>query len=111
MADYRNLSGAPTGNRLIKVVATASPGTLIHTVGAREKIFLFATNTTDTFAYIILEYGGTTSPNDNIYIPVIPKDGLKPIVVGLVLTDFVSIRAYSADAAGAINIGGYGIAF
>ena len=63
------LSGSTNG-RGIKVVATSSAGTTIHTAHStsEDEIWLYAQNTDSTDRKLTIEYGGTTSPDDLIEI-------------------------------------------
>ena len=93
------LTGAANGLP-IKVVATASAGTTIHTAIAGtssfDEIWLWATNTSASDVVLTIQYGGTTSPdNDNLFT-VTSKDGLKVIVPGLILQNTLVVKAYAA---------------
>ncbi len=65
----RKLSGSMDG-RGIKVAATASPGTLVHTAtdskAANEwdELYLRVTNTSAAAVLLTVEFGGTTNPDD-----------------------------------------------
>jgi hypothetical protein len=69
MATYSKttLSGSTNG-RQIKVVATASAGTLIHTAHATalDEIWLYAVNDTATDRLLTIQWGGTTATDDDI---------------------------------------------
>lgn len=103
------LSGSTNG-RGIKVAATASAGTLIHTstssaVG-RDEIWLWAVNTTTTNKKLTIEMGGTTSPDDLIEQTIPPESGLVSIIPGLVLNNGAVVRAF-AETADVIVIHGF----
>jgi hypothetical protein len=110
MATYSKttLSGSTNG-RQIKVVATASSGTLIHTAHATalDEIWLYAVNDTATDRLLTIQWGGTTATDDDIEFTVKAQNGLYLIVPGLVLTGGTVVRAYCAAAANAIQISGY----
>lgn len=103
--DYkkRKLSASADG-RGIKVVATASPGTLIHdalnSVAANEwdEIWLRAVNTSDTAVKLTLEWGGTTAPDDQIEITIPGEDGFHDVVRGHVLQNAQQVRAFATTA-------------
>lgn len=103
--DYkkRKLSASADG-RGIKVVATASPGTLIHdalnSVAANEwdEIWLRAVNTSDTAVKLTLEWGGTTAPDDQVEITIPGEDGFHDVVRGHVLQNAKQVRAFAATA-------------
>jgi hypothetical protein len=110
MATYSKttLSGSTNG-RQIKVVATASAGTLIHTAHATalDEIWLYAVNDTATDRLLTIQWGGTTATDDDIEFTVKAQNGLYLIVPGLLLTGGTIVRAYCAAAANAIQISGY----
>jgi hypothetical protein len=102
------LSGSTNG-RQIKVVATASSGTLIHTAHATalDEIWLYAVNDTATDRLLTIQWGGTTATDDDIEFTVKAQNGLYLIVPGLLLTGGTVVRAFCAAAANAIQISGY----
>jgi hypothetical protein len=95
--------------RQIKVVATASSGTLIHTAHATalDEIWLYAVNDTATDRLLTIQWGGTTATDDDIEFTVKAQNGLYLIIPGLVLTGSTTVRAFCAAAANAIQISGY----
>lgn len=101
MATYTKefLSGSSNG-RGIKVVATASAGTTIHTAHATDKdeIWLFAYNSDTTARLLTIQFGGTTSVDDDIKISIPAQSGLLLVVPGLPLSGAVVVRAYAATA-------------
>jgi hypothetical protein len=98
-----------TNGRQIKVVATASSGTLIHTAHstAFDEVWLYAVNDTSTDRLLTIQWGGTTATDDDIEYTVKAQNGLYLIIPGLILTGSTTIRAYCAAAANAIQISGY----
>lgn len=115
MADFskHTLSGS-TGGRLIKVGATATPGTTIHATGTsstvQDEIWLYAVNSSASDVKLTIEFGGTTSPDDLIEFTVTAESGLYLVLPGLVLTgDGAAARTVTAFAATAdvLNVGGY----
>lgn len=107
------LSGSSVGAP-IKVTTTASTGNTIHATGTSsstiDEIWLYANNTSTSPVLLTVQYGGTTSPDDNIQITVPAQSGLTLIIPGLVLTGTGSaattVYAYAATA-NVINITGY----
>ena len=93
------LSGSTSGKG-IKVVATSSAGTTIHTAhaSAEDEIWLYAQNTDATDRKLTIEYGGTTSPDDLIEFTVKAEDGLYLVVPGLILTGGLVVKAFCAAA-------------
>jgi hypothetical protein len=104
------LSGSTNG-RGIKVVATATAGTLIHTAVAgtspEDEIWLYAHNTSSAAVKLTLEWGGTTSPDDHIEVNVGAEGtGLILVAPGILLQNGLVVRAF-AGTANVINIFGY----
>ena len=115
MATYSRitLSGSTKG-RAIKVAATATPGTLIHTGPSvdttYDEIWLYAQNTDTTARKLTLEWGGVSSPDDLIEVTIPAESGLVPIAPGLTIQgDSVAalvVRAFCATA-DVVTIHGY----
>lgn len=107
----RKLSGSTDG-RGIKVVATATAGTTIHTAvagttaGTFDEVWCFAYNSDTVARLLTIEYGGVTAPDDNIKISLAPQAGLVLIVPGLVLQNASVVKAF-ADAANVVTIQGF----
>jgi hypothetical protein len=106
------LSGSTDG-KLIKVAATATAGTTIHTGSATattfDEIWLYAVNSDTTARKLTIEWGGTSSPDDLIELTVLPESGLVTVIAGLVLKGNATplvVRAFAASA-NVILIGGY----
>lgn len=92
------LSGSTDG-RQIKVVATGSPGTTIHTAHATalDEIHLYAVNSDTTDRKLTVEYGGVTVPDDTIELTIPAESGLVCVVPGSSpLTNSVVVKAYAA---------------
>jgi len=106
------LSGAPAGNRGIKVVQTATAGTLIHTavagttVGTWDEIWLWCYNSHSADVVLTIEWGGVTVPDDNIVITIPFKQGAFLIIPGWVLQNTLVVRAF-ASIANVLVIDGY----
>jgi hypothetical protein len=107
------LSGS-TGGRPIKVAASGTPGTTIHTTqassGVIDEVWLYATNTSTATVELTIEFGGTNSPDDRIIVGIPSKSGLSIILPGCVLTGDGSIGRIIKAFAGSsnnINIIGY----
>lgn len=104
------LSGSTNGKG-IKVVATATAGTLIHTAVAGtsslDEIWLYAHNTSASAVKLTLEWGGVASPDDHIEITVgADGTGLILIAPGILLQNGLVVRAF-AGTANVLNIFGY----
>lgn len=101
------LSGSTNG-RPIKVTATATPGTLLHTADATavDEIYLYVVNTSGGDVDLTIEFGGTTSPDDHITVKVKKETGLLLTVPGSPLTNSLVVRAF-ASVASALNFIGW----
>lgn len=102
------LSGSTDG-RQIKVVATATPGTTVHTAHATalDEIWLWAVNSSANPVKLTIEYGGTSSPDDLIEQTIEPESGLIILVPGSSpLTNSVVTAAF-ASVANVVMIQGY----
>jgi len=103
MAGYtkKQLSGSTNGKQ-IKVAATASPGTLIHTAVSGivdfDEVWLYVTNNHTANLAITVQLGGTTSPDDLIQLTVPFKSGLYLVVPGIPLNNGQIVRVFAASA-------------
>jgi len=93
------LSGCTDG-RGVKVVATSTAGTTIHTAHATalDEIWLYAVNSDTTDRKLTIEYGGTSAPDDLIEITIPAESGLVLVVPGLLLTNSLAVKAFAASA-------------
>jgi len=103
------LSGSTDG-RLIKVVATATAGTTIHTAVAGvadfDEVWIYAVNSDTTARKLTIEFGGVGAPDDLIEKTIPAEDGLLLIVPGFVLQNAAVVRAFAATA-NVVLIGGF----
>lgn len=106
------LSGSTDGKG-IKVAATASSGTTIHTASTTtttlDEVWLYAQNTSASDVKLTIQWGGTTSPDDDIEFTVKAENGLYLIVPGLILKGNATalvVRAFAATT-NVITIHGY----
>ena len=103
MATYTKalLSGSTNGKG-IKVVATSTAGTTIHTAvagtSAWDEIWLYAVNSSDTAVKLTLEWGEATAPDGNIEASIPGETGLFLIVPGLLLNGGLVVKAFAASA-------------
>lgn len=103
-----------TNGAAVKVAATASQGTLIHATGisntAIDEVWLYAYNSSASAVVLTVQYGGTTSPDNDIKITIPALSGLTLIVPGLILTGTgtaaTNVYAY-AGTANVVTISGY----
>ena len=106
------LSGSTDGKQ-IKVAATATAGTLVHTgptdTGHLHEVWLYAVNTDTTDRKLTIEWGAAASPDDLIEFTVKAESGLYLIVPGLLIkgnASALTVRAFAATA-NVICISGY----
>lgn len=101
MATYSKLilSGSTNG-RAVKVAATATAGTLLHTAHATDldEVWVWAFNSSTAGVKLTLEVGGVTSPDDTLEVTIPPESGLVLVIPGLILTGSVVLRAFAASA-------------
>lgn len=103
----QKLSGSTDG-KMVKVVATATPGTTIHTAHATslDEIWLWAVNSDTTDRKLTIEYGGATSPDCLIEVTIPAESGLVLVAPGLILTNSLVVTAFCATA-NVVMLGGY----
>ncbi len=101
------LSGSTDGKN-VKVVATATAGTTIHTAhaSATDEVWLYAMNTDSVSRKLTLEHGGTTSPDDLVEVTIGTEAGWVLVCPGLLLTNSLVIKAFAA-AANVVVLNGY----
>tara|TARA_R100001079_G_C4373765_1_gene120162 strand:- start:101 stop:457 length:357 start_codon:yes stop_codon:yes gene_type:complete len=98
-----HISGAADG-LAVKVAATSSTGTTIHTAvagttaGTFNEIWLWATNTSAAAVQLTIEWGTTTAADGNIIVTVPPKEGLMQVIPGLILHNSKVVTAFAASA-------------
>jgi hypothetical protein len=98
------LSGSTDG-KAIKVAATATAGTTVHTGSTTtttlDEVWLYAVNTSSTAVKLTVEWGGTASPDDHIELTVQPEAGLVTVAPGLLIKGNATalvVRAFAATA-------------
>jgi len=111
MATYSKvlLSGCTNGKQ-IKVVATATAGTTIHTATSGstnlDEIWLYAVNSSTSSVKLTIEWGEATAPDGNIEVTVPAEDGYMLVVPGLLLQNSLVVKAF-AGTTNVILINGY----
>lgn len=107
-----HLSGSTDG-KLIKVAATATAGTTIHTGSTTtttyDELWLYAVNSDTTDRKLTIEFGGTSSPDDLIEQTITAESDLLLVVPGLVIKGNATalvVRAFAATA-NVVMVGGY----
>lgn len=109
---YKRKLSASTDGMPVKVAATATAGTTIHTAvagttaGTFDEVWLYAYNGHTTTVTLTIEYGGATVPDQNIIVTLASKSGLIPIVPGLILQNGLVIKAF-ASVANVVTLSGF----
>ena len=99
----RKLSGSTDG-KAVKVVATATPGTLLHTAvagttaGTFDEVWLWAWNGDTAARLLTIEFGGVTDPDNIVEVVVQPQAGWQLVVPGHILQNALVVRAFAAAA-------------
>lgn len=114
MASYNKLTlSGSTNGKAIKVAATATAGTTIHTGSTTtttfDEVWIYAMNTSATAVKLTLEWGGTAAPDDLIEVTIQPEAGLVTVAPGLLIKGAATalvVRAF-ADTANVITIHGF----
>ena len=101
------LSGSTDGKQ-IKVVATATAGTTIHTAHATalDEVWLWAVNSDTTARKLTVEWGEATAPDGNIEVTIPAESGYLLVVPGLILTNSLVVKAF-AGTANVLLVNGY----
>ena len=109
----KELLSTSTDGRAIKVAATATAGTLIHTGSTTattiDEVWLYAVNSDTTDRKLTLEWGGVTVPDDLIEITIGAEAGLVLVAPGLLIkgnSTALLVRAFAATA-NVVDIHGY----
>ena len=103
MATYSKqfLSGSTNG-KAIKVAATATPGTTVHTAvsgtSSIDELWIYAMNTSNSNVKLTLEWGEATSPDGHIEVTVLAETGLVCITPGLLLQNGLVVKAFAGTA-------------
>lgn len=111
MATYsRVLLSGSTDGLPIKVTATATPGTTIHTAHATalDEVYLWITNLDSTDRTITIEWGGTTDPDHLVAkgLTIPANSALITVVTGPSLTNSKVVKVF-ASAANVITVVGH----
>lgn len=111
MATYSKvlLSGSVNGKQ-IKVVQTATAGTLIHTAVAGasdlDEIWLWAVNSQAAVIKLTIEWGQADAPDGNIEVTINGESGYILVVPGLLLQNELTVKAF-ASVANVVLINGF----
>ena len=101
------LSGSTDGKQ-IKVAATATAGTTIHTAHATslDEVWLWAVNSSTSAVKLTIEWGEATAPDGNVEVTVPAEAGYMLVIPGVILTNSLVVKAFAATA-NVILINGY----
>jgi hypothetical protein len=109
----KNILSGSTDGRAVKVAATSSPGTTIHTgstnTSVMDEIWLYAVNSSTSNVKLTVEWGGTSSPDDIIELTILPESGLVLVAPGLIIkgnATALTIRAF-AGTGNVVTVHGY----
>ena len=97
-----------TSYRGVKVVATATAGTTIHTAHATssDMCWMWAYNSHTADVVLTIERGGTTDPDDHVVLTIPFDAGLVPVLEGIPITGSLVVKAF-AGTASVIALHGY----
>jgi len=92
------LSGSTNGLG-IKIAATGSPGTLLHTaiagITSWDEVWLWIMNTSAADCLATIQFGGTTAVDNDLILTIASKDAPKCICPGFILQNGLLIKAYA----------------
>ena len=95
------LSGSTHG-RAIKVAATATAGTLIHTGTSSttdcDVVTLYAYNSSASAVNLTIEWGGVSDPDDLIKLSIPATSGLTLVCPDLVIRNSLVVRAFAGTS-------------
>jgi hypothetical protein len=99
----KSIFSGSTDGKGIKVAATATAGTLIHTgptaTTSLYEVWLYAVNSSASDVKLTIEWGEATAPDGNIEYTVKAENGLYLIVPGLLIkgnATALTVRAFAA---------------
>lgn len=99
----QNLSSSVDG-AAIKVVATSTPGTAVHTAtssatpgagGTWDEIWIWCYNSHSAAVVLTIEFGGATAPDQNIKLTIPLQSGVLLVVPGLILQNSATVKAFA----------------
>ena len=106
----KRLLSASTDGAPIKIAATASSGTLIHTATAstttvKDEVWIWLMNTHTASQSCTIQFGGTASPDNEIVVTVPSRAGLALAIPGFVLQNAKEVRAFASQANTMLAVG------
>ena len=109
----KNILSGSTDGKMIKVVATATAGTLLHTGSTTattlDEVWLYAVNSSATAVKLTIEWGGVSATDDLIEVTIAAESGLTLVCPALILkgnATALNVRAFAATT-NVICIAGY----
>ena len=101
------LSGSTDGKQ-IKVAATSTPGTTIHTADPTklDEIWIYCVNSSTSPVKLTIEWGEATAPDGNVEVTIPAESGYMLVIAGLVLTNSLVVKAF-AGTTNVLLINGY----
>jgi len=109
----KGILSSSTDGMGIKIVATATAGTAIHTAPTDtaqfDEVWLWAVNTDTVNKTLTVEFGGATAPDQNIVMTIPSKSGPVLVVPGLILKGNATpktVKAF-AETANVITVTGF----
>ena len=95
----KNPLSASTNGMAVKVAATATTGTTIHTAvagtSAWDEVWIYATNNDAAAVNLTIEWGTTTAADGNIQLSIPAKSGLTLVIPGLILQNSCVLSAFA----------------
>ena len=104
MAYTPQIASASTDGRCVKIAATASPGTTLHTAVASatdmDEIYIWVSNSSAAAVGLTIEFGGTTNPDDRIVNTLSIPANSPPILIvpGVRLRNSLVVKAFASSA-------------
>ena len=110
----REFLSESTNGSFINVIASGTPGTLVHTATNTadevDEVWLWGVNNTGATASVAIEWSGTDDVTDIQQVGIPSAQGDQLLVAGKTIAGGLAIRSYT-DAATAtssgVNIGGH----
>lgn len=107
MTTYSKLCLQPAGTTgtglAIKVAATATAGTTIHTASSTattiDEVWLYAVNSSTSSVKLTIEWGEATAPDGNVEVTILPEAGMVTIIPGFLLQGNATAKVVKAFAA------------
>lgn len=114
MTISREFLSESINGRYVNVVASGSPGTLIHTAtstgGEKDEVWLWGVNNTGADASIIIEWGGVDDVTDIQQVGIPSANGDQLLVAGKTIAGGLLVRTYTTPGVATVsgvNIGGH----